>query len=175
MNVKTRELQLSAPQFEQLVETHREGILKLAARLGLNPEDQEDAVQDCIVKAYAASHRFDVSRPFLPWLMKVCENMMRTMRRAVWKQKFRQCDGDVILESFAAPSQHSEDRSEYVIAVQERLAKLSPQDLEIFRVCVLEERTLREATLILNIKKSTLTNRVNRICQFIRSGLEESA
>lgn len=67
--------------FGELVDRHAPQARR-AARLVLgNDQDADDAAQDGFLAAWRAIDRFDRSRPFRPWLMRIVVNAARDLRR----------------------------------------------------------------------------------------------
>lgn len=67
--------------FGELVDRHAPQARR-AARLVLgNDQDADDAAQDGFLAAWRAIDRYDRSRPFRPWLMRIVVNAARDLRR----------------------------------------------------------------------------------------------
>jgi RNA polymerase sigma-70 factor, ECF subfamily len=60
--------------FGLLVRRYQDRIYNLAFRLLGNSEDARDAAQETFVSAYSTLSRFDASRPFVPWLLRIATN-----------------------------------------------------------------------------------------------------
>lgn len=71
-----------------LVSQHAEPVRRHARRMLHSREDAEDAVQDTFVKAFRALGGFDSSRPFAPWVMRICTNCCVDIIR----QRQHRCD-----------------------------------------------------------------------------------
>src|SRR3989337_1145960 len=67
--------------WEHLVETHQQSIFRLAYLLLGDADDAEDIAQETFIHAYRALHRFDPTRPFRPWLMRIATNLCRNWHR----------------------------------------------------------------------------------------------
>jgi len=60
--------------FAELIQRHERPVLRKVHRiLGRSSED-DDAVQEIFLRAYLALHRFDISRTFHPWIMRIAAN-----------------------------------------------------------------------------------------------------
>jgi RNA polymerase sigma-70 factor (ECF subfamily) len=59
--------------FEQLVERHREVVLRVAARI-VGEEDAEDVAQDAFLRAYHRLGRWRGDAPFRNWLLHITRN-----------------------------------------------------------------------------------------------------
>ncbi len=67
--------------FDQLVVRYERRVLTLAWRLLGTPEDAQDASQEVFLKAFRFLHRFDIRRPFEPWLVRMTVNVCRDFGR----------------------------------------------------------------------------------------------
>src|SRR5438094_1926694 len=67
--------------FEQIIVRYERRVLTLAWRLLGRPEDAQDASQEVFLRAFRFLHRFDVRRPFEPWLMKMTVNVCHDVGR----------------------------------------------------------------------------------------------
>lgn len=68
-----------------LVERHGPTARRVALSILRDEHDAEDAAQDGLVAAWRSLERFDLDRPFRPWLMRIVVNAARDLvrRRAV--------------------------------------------------------------------------------------------
>src|SRR5436190_281439 len=57
--------------FEGLVGRHHGDLLRTLRRITRRVEDAEDAAQEAFLRAYRALDRFDLARPFRPWLWTI--------------------------------------------------------------------------------------------------------
>ncbi|MGE0353675.1 MAG: RNA polymerase sigma factor [Gemmatimonadales bacterium] len=67
--------------FGQLVDRHAPAARRVARALLQNPEDADDAVQDAFLLAWRHLDRFDPTRPFAPWFMRIVTNAAADLRR----------------------------------------------------------------------------------------------
>lgn len=63
-----------AEAFGELVARHQETVFSIAYRLTRTRQEAEDVAQDAFIKAYQALDRFDLERPFVPWLHRITTN-----------------------------------------------------------------------------------------------------
>lgn len=67
--------------FGQLVERHGPAARRLAHSVLDDSADVDDAAQDGFLSAWRALDRFDSSRPFGPWLLRIVVNAAQDLRR----------------------------------------------------------------------------------------------
>lgn len=67
--------------FGQLVDRHAPAARRLAYAVLGDTADADDAAQDGFLSAWRALERFDISRPFGPWLLRIVVNAAQDLRR----------------------------------------------------------------------------------------------
>jgi len=65
----------------QLVERYQLSVYSFVLRILGHQHDAEDVCQDVFLRVFRSLHRWDPSRPFKPWLMKIAVNAARTRLR----------------------------------------------------------------------------------------------
>lgn len=61
-----------------LVRSYQRRIFALGIRFFRNSDDAEDLVQETFVRAWRGLDRFDPTRPFAPWLLRIASNRALT-------------------------------------------------------------------------------------------------
>jgi RNA polymerase sigma-70 factor, ECF subfamily len=61
-------------EFRLLVKRYQDRVYNLAFRLLGSSEDARDAAQDTFIRVFSALPRFEVDRPFAPWLFRIATN-----------------------------------------------------------------------------------------------------
>ena len=86
--------------FEQIVIRHERRVLTLSWRLLGSIEDAQDASQEVFLRTFKYLHRFDMQKPFEPWLVRLTVNVCRdigrkrTERRLVFAENKEKLDQD---------------------------------------------------------------------------------
>jgi RNA polymerase sigma-70 factor, ECF subfamily len=75
--------------FEELVRKYQQTILNLAYHYIGNRNDVEDIAQKIFTKLYFSMPKFDVRRPFFPWLYRIAINQCYDELRHIRRQKLR--------------------------------------------------------------------------------------
>jgi len=73
--------------FEQILIRHERRVLRLAWRLLGSMADAQDAAQEVFLRAFKYLHRFDVRKPFQPWLLRMTVNVCRDLGRKRQRQR----------------------------------------------------------------------------------------
>ena len=91
----------NANAFAELRNRHFGKLLRTTYRITRNPDDAEDALQDCFLKAFIHLNRFEGRSSFLSWLTKIAINMsLDTMRRRRVKKGFSIDAGEHAYQSY---------------------------------------------------------------------------
>jgi len=109
--------------FGQLVERHSVTARRVALSILGNEFDADDAAQDAFLSAWRNLQRFNTSRPFRPWLMRIVVNAATDLYR---RRKVRHGTSllDSIQDSGPGPDRET-DRSLLRSRLQEAFAGLS--------------------------------------------------
>ena len=78
----TRAASGDAAAFEQIVIRHERRVLTLSWRLLGAMEDAQDAAQEVFLRTFKYLHRFDMQKPFEPWLVRMTVNVCRDLGKA---------------------------------------------------------------------------------------------
>ncbi len=72
--------------YEELVRLHQDVAFRVAFLVLGKAEDAEDVIQEAFVKAFRALDKFDTSRSFRPWLLRIVTNEARNARKAAQRR-----------------------------------------------------------------------------------------
>jgi RNA polymerase sigma-70 factor (ECF subfamily) len=81
--------------FEEILLLHERRVFTLAYRLLGTQEDAQDAAQEVFLRTFKYLRRFDTSKPFEPWLVRMTVNVCRGAGRKRTRSRsvFVQSDG----------------------------------------------------------------------------------
>src|SRR5215475_2986556 len=85
--------------FEQVITRYERRVFSLAWRLLGSFEDAQDASQEVFLRTFRFLHRFDKSRPFEPWLVRMTVNVCRDLGRKRRRQPDSLIDADALKSS----------------------------------------------------------------------------
>ena len=161
--------------YEELVRRYQGVAHRTAYLIAGGAAQADDATQAAFVKAYRALGRFDRSRPFRPWLLRIVANEARNLRRAEGRR--------AALELRAAreplevaPSPEAEaaagERREALLAAVNGLAEA---DREVVAMRYFLELTEAEMAATLGVAGGTVKSRLSRALGRLRLVMEASA
>lgn len=160
--------------YAQLVRDHQVIAIRVAAYTG-DPEAAEDAVQEAFVKAYLSLGRFDVSRPFRPWLLAIVANEARSRVRARRR-------GELLVERLAALGDARATASPEEIVLERigvsrlagALATLRDEDQSALALRFVLDLGEAETAAVLGCRVGTVKSRTSRALGRLRGALEEA-
>ena len=147
--------------FEHLVrQFRREAFVHAVAFLG-NPEDAEDACQECFSKAYDAMPRLRALDRFYPWFYRILRNHCLNVlaRRGTRARHAPEVSRQLRERVPAKPAERLEERErrEEIHAV---LGRLEPEHREILVLKYFDGLSYAEISLRLGIPKGTVMSRL---------------
>jgi RNA polymerase sigma-70 factor, ECF subfamily len=157
--------------FDGLVLRYHRDLLRLLRRITRSVEDAEDLSQEAFLRAYRALDRFDLEKPFRPWLWTIgirlaLQAIARKGRNNVSLDgPDRETDGERRGDGpWLADHRTVEQIDERLVQrdLMEALDQMDPQHRAILILRVIEERSYEEIASILHIPQGTVMSRLNR-------------
>jgi RNA polymerase sigma-70 factor (ECF subfamily) len=155
--------------FGELCERHVKKVLRVIHRIMRNREDAEDALQDCLLNAFAHVKDFDERSRFATWLTRIAINAaLAKLRKNHWKREIPLDEPNPACEL----ERHSEIRDdapdpEETYRLRERreilntaILCLRPRTRRVMELHQLQEHSLRETAQILGISTAAVKARL---------------
>lgn len=162
--------------FRMYVLPELEILYRVALRLTGSPHDAEDLVQDTLLRAYRAVHRFDGRYP-RAWLLTILRNTNINRARKRRPQLFD--DEERALETISAGGADSRDGPAEIVLehlVDERIVaavrSLSPDHRAVVTLVDVDGLSYLEAAEVLNVPVGTIMSRLHRARRRLRTLLE---
>jgi RNA polymerase sigma-70 factor (ECF subfamily) len=156
---RTAHGELSA--FEQLVERHRQTVVRVAARI-VGADDAEDVSQDAFLRAFHRLGDFRGDAPFRSWLLRITHNaaldhLARRRAEPVDPETF-----DTSEESPARPPAESLELRERIERLERKLLGLSPQHRVVLMLRDAEGLSYAEIAHITDTPLGSVKGRLHR-------------
>lgn len=166
--------------FAELMRCHHAPLQRLLRRILTNPEDAQDVLQETMLRAYRFLHRFDASRPFGPWLMRIGVNLarnrlkQRARRQEISLDEPRGDEGDepFVGEWMADDTTREGIEYERLLAQTHRALDALPDEYRaVLELRLLAEMSYDEIAHALEIPIGTVMSRLNRGRKQIQAAL----
>jgi RNA polymerase sigma-70 factor (ECF subfamily) len=123
--------------FSEVFQALAPPISRLCRKLLKSDSDADDATQEALEKIFTSAHRYDSSRPALPWALAIAAWECRTIQRR--RSRRREVSDDAAPELAAGGGDEELARRELVRVVVEAMGELSDTDREALVATFLEE------------------------------------
>ncbi len=155
--------------FELLVKNHRAAFERLARRLAQDPEDAQDLLQETLIDAYRAFHRFRVDTNFYSWVARIMTNnhLDRVRRKYHPTVSLEQSTLESGSETLDLPDESSNPEQLLLLETldhpyQSALEALQPIHRATVLLCDVEGATYEEAASVEACPVGTIRSRLHR-------------
>ncbi len=174
-STEERDEETARARFDELVLPEVDVMYRVALSLTRNSADAEDLVQDTLLRAYRAIHRFDGRYP-RAWLLTILRNAQVNRVRRKRPELLR--DPDATMERVADTGEGGRSAEELVVeqgfdaAVEAAYEGLPTKFQEVVRLVDIEGLAYQEAADRLGIPVGTVMSRLHRARKRIKKHLE---
>ncbi len=170
--------------FEALMRRYHAPLRRLLRAILRDEEDAQDLLQETFLRAYRFLHRFDPSRPFGPWLLRIGTNLARNQlrhrasRREVPLNVKQADDREATFEGRWLADGTTLERVEYSLLLEQTrsaMAALPEEQRVVLEMRLLGEMSYREIAAALGIPIGTVMSRLNRGRHQLQVALGEGA
>lgn len=148
---------------------HQRAAIRLAAAIA-GSDRAADAAQEGFIRAHHSLQRFDATRPFRPWLLRIIANAAKNEVRSSARHlrlADRARETHIELALPADPAVRSEDRR----ALIDALSALSVDDRQVIALRWFEEMNEAEIAEVLGVRRGTVKSRLHRAMARLRAEL----
>ena len=150
----------------RLVEQYQTSLRRMCYAILRDEELAKDAVQETFLKVYRTMDTFRNECSEKTWLMRIAVNTCRDIRRSAW---FRHIERRITPEELLEPIQQTEDEHvELTLAIMRMPKHLR----EVTLLYYYQDMTVRETAEALGIAPSTVSKRLDRAQEKLRTLLE---
>ncbi|GIN87465.1 RNA polymerase subunit sigma [Heyndrickxia sporothermodurans] len=174
ISVEMIELENSDELIDEIMKRHGNEILKLVFSYVNNKTVAEDLTQDIFVKCYRSIHTYNRKAKFRTWLWRIAINHCKDYLKS-WYNK-----NVVFIENTASSIWTEKDLVEKVVIQKDDDIHLvnTVMDLpikyrEVIYLYYFEGLTIKEISLLLDVKGNTVKSRMKRAKEILKERLEE--
>jgi len=156
-------------EFEQLLQSHRKIVLKVAASYCRDAHERADLAQEIAAQLWRAFPGYDASRTFSTWMYRIALNVAISFRRGAQHARHTVAldpeTHDTIGHDDAA---HEQD--ERVRLLYRCIDALEPLDRALL-LLYLDERSQRDIAEILGLTETNVATKIGRLKERLRREL----
>jgi RNA polymerase sigma-70 factor, ECF subfamily len=157
--------------FDEIVKRYQRRVYATAVRIVRRHDVADDVVQEAFLRAHQALARFDLSRPFGPWICRIAANL------AVNHVRSPQAREEALPEAHAETPVKGASPLTRVLDTEARvvlaraLEDLSAEQRAVFALRVFEDLSYKEIAEALEISIGTVMSRLSRARERLRVAL----
>lgn len=168
---RSRNSSVDNADFSELVRLHHKQVFRVCLNITRNHHDAEDATQDCFLRAFSHLHQFQGKAQFSTWLNSIARNCslmhLRKRRNRTVGQIENAPEPNSNQGLFDPPDSRPNQLSCCLYAESSEMLLKSiaalPTNLRTTAdLIILDERTLQEASSILDISSASVKSRLFR-------------
>ena len=167
---------LAIPSFENVYEENLKFVWRAARRLGIDPGDTDDVVQEVFVVAHRKLPEFEGRAQVKTWLLKilvrVVRHYFRTQQRKPGHRPARSLDDlDVLRDHQDRGPVEAAERKDAVRVLDNLLARMDSEKREVFVLAEIEELSSVEIAEVLATNINTIYSRLRAARQEFEQAL----
>ncbi len=162
--------------FAALFERYHERVFRSAYIIARHQEAADDITQLVFVELYSALRRFDLNRPFLPWLYRIVHNIsmdyLKRNRRAGETIATMDAHLDALIgpDRSPGPADHAE-QAELRRTIWQAMERLPINQRSVLMLCYYADLHEQEMAIALHVRPGTVKSRLHRARQALRDEL----
>jgi RNA polymerase sigma-70 factor (ECF subfamily) len=159
--------------YDDLVRAHQEAAFRAAYLITHDAAEAQDAAQEAFIRAYAALDRFDVRRPFRPWLLRIATNaalnrVKAAQRRTAMIERY----GTRAMDTPNSPTIEARVlRRERSRRVWSAVGQLKPADQQLIVLRYFFELSETELAQAFDVAGGTIKSRLHRALAKLRDAI----
>ena len=160
--------------FDSQLASHMTRVHRASLGFMGNAEEAREVAQDALAKALAARDRYDVSRPFYPWLYRIVKN---TCLDALARRRHRAAPGLESERVVAATATQDVilTRARDRVRIARAMDRLAEEQREILNLRHFQDLSYAEIAALLGVPEGTVMSRIYRARRALVRKLEEEA
>lgn len=156
----------AVPDMERIVDQYGTGLLRMCYLYLKDMQLAEDAVQDTFLKVYRNYGQFNGGAGEKTWVTRIAINVCKDYLRTAWRRRV-----NVVEELNDIPDAEGPHAAEDGALLNEVLA-LKPKYREVLLLYYYQDLKISEIAKVLNAPESTISVRLKRAREQLKSRLE---
>lgn len=156
--------------FNLLYEEYSAKVYLNILRMVKDPEVAHEILQDVFVKLWEKRHLIEEGKPWSPYLFQIAKHSVYDYFRRLEVQRKAEAQIKIEDDSYSHVEESVFFKEGYVL-LWRAINKLSPQRKQVYTLCKIEGKSYSEASRILGISESTVSDHILKANRFIRAEL----
>jgi RNA polymerase sigma-70 factor (ECF subfamily) len=157
--------------FEEIVRRYQRRVYGTAIRIVRRHDVADDVVQEAFLRAHQTLSRFDLERPFGPWVCRIAANLAVNHLRSPVSREEELPDGHAETPTPAATPLEGLLEAEAREVLDRALETLSPDQRAVFVLRTFEELSYQEIAEALGLSMGTVMSRLSRARERLRQAV----
>ncbi|WNF24757.1 sigma-70 family RNA polymerase sigma factor [Mesobacillus jeotgali] len=163
-----------AEAIDEIMNRYGQEILQLSFSYVKNKQIAEDLTQEIFVKCYKSLHTYSGKSKFRTWLWRIASNHCKDYLKSWYNKNVFTTDYQPLYDSIQSDSVEQtviqdEEDDQLASAVME----LPVNYREVIYLFYFEEMSIREISLVTEVKENTIKTRLKRAKELLKERLEE--
>ena len=157
--------------FDEIVKRYQRRVYATAVRIVRRHDVADDVVQEAFLRAHQALGRFDLARPFGPWICRIAANLAVNHVRSPRAREQGLPEGHAEMPASSASPLEGVLDQEARAVLDRALASLPHDQRAVFVLRVYEEQSYKEIAEGLGLSMGTVMSRLSRAREKLREAL----
>lgn len=158
---------------EILVDEYYPALLNFLLRMGCQPGDAEDIVQETFIKAARGLSRYQHKERFRTWLFKICHNSLRDYYKKASRRREVPQDPVTLAATEASFPESLMIEREQALRVQAALNRLSPKQRLVVVLRYYHGFSNNEIAHLVHCPVGTVKSRLNGALNILKNFMQE--
>jgi RNA polymerase sigma-70 factor, ECF subfamily len=174
ITAEINEIENGAEAIDEIMNRYGQEILQLSFSYVKNKQIAEDLTQEIFVKCYKSLHTYSGKSKFRTWLWRIASNHCKDYLKSWYNKNVFTTDYQPLYDSIQSDSVEQtviqdEEDDQLASAVME----LPVNYREVIYLFYFEEMSIREISLVTEVKENTIKTRLKRAKELLKERLEE--
>jgi RNA polymerase sigma-70 factor, ECF subfamily len=174
ITAEINEIENGAEAIDEIMNRYGQEILQLSFSYVKNKQIAEDLTQEIFVKCYKSLHTYSGKSKFRTWLWRIASNHCKDYLKSWYNKNVFTTDYQPLYDSIQSDSVEQtvikdEEDDQLAAAVME----LPVNYREVIYLFYFEEMSIREISLVTDVKENTIKTRLKRAKELLKERLEE--
>lgn len=157
--------------FEEIVRRHQRRVYATAVRIVRRHDVADDVAQEAFLRAYQTLDRFDLARPFAPWICRIAANLAVNHLRSPVSREDPLPEGHAETPAPAASPLEGVLDAEAREVLDRAMETLSADQRAVFVLRTFEELSYQEIAEALGLSIGTVMSRLSRARERLRQAV----